>query len=348
MVHFVIVLWLLLWAQAAVGTDHHTMRRCANETNMPFSKGRIAVGISGVSRGLHYTLPSIERHVFEVLRKAKLEFDVIWSSVSTPAFFDNPVDEFEVAKMKPCLFSIESQEYIKQKMWERFCKNRGYKSKKGNLIDFEGSDLTNAEYLIFSKKETRYSLQLKNYFCSFDSQSRLAAMIETHAKLNHFTYDAVLMIRPDVAFIRDIDLPAQLAVVKLNPNTIWIPDFQHFSDGKNDRAAFGGQAAMIKYLIRGEDFMNNNTYRLTIAEKFLGDYMHNVGLKWEKSTMRFIRVRPMEDDGKQLGIIDGFDINPKWMALPRNDPDLRRCAGDTFITHSKLKFQYKVIRADVC
>jgi hypothetical protein len=342
-----------LVALSAAATNHPHIKHCIDVSNVAVAgrgfKGRVAVGISGVSRGINYTLPSIQRHVFDVLRNANFDFDVIWSSVSNPDYFGHQMNEYEFLDVLPCLFSIEPQEYVLRKEWYRFCANRGYACRDTYLAIHQRENFTESEVKLYGHKHSKYVRQLQYYFCSFDTQSRLAGMIRTHASLNKFTYDAVLLIRPDVAFIRDIDLPDKFADIQQNKfnSTVWIPDFQNFK-GVNDRAAFGSQAAMLKYLERGETYMNNNSYRIGVAEGYLKKFMENEGLVTNPSTMRFMRVRPMEDEGADVGVIVHFDSNPKYLNVPWNDPDLLRCAGNTTKMHVKKQFEYKTIQADVC
>jgi hypothetical protein len=323
---------------------YNSKSHCANVTRVKESRGRIAIGIAGVSRGIAHTLPTVEKHVFDHLRNNNFEFDVIWSSVSNPTFFGRPIDEFEVAKARPCIFSIESQQVVREEMFERLCAQRNYILCNNDRIRFNG--MTEVEKALFVRKP-RNVPQFRNYLCAFNVQSKLASLIRSHAKFNGFTYDAVLLIRPDVAFIRDIDLPQRFDDIVSKNSTIWIPDFQPF-DGINDRAAFGNQYSMLKYLERGNAFMTNNSYRLHIAENYLKLYLPDVGIKWEPSTMRFMRVRPMEENGVEVGIIDDFDSNPKYMNIDPDDPDLLRCAGKEFKMHATRHFKYKTINTHDC
>ena len=52
--------------------------RCSN---LNTTEHRIAIAFYGLSRNLKTTLPSIERHVFEVLDNNSIVYDVFWSSL---------------------------------------------------------------------------------------------------------------------------------------------------------------------------------------------------------------------------------------------------------------------------
>ena len=330
--------------RGVAGTYQGTRRCMPNITTIsPKPTGIIAVGITGISRGLQYTLPSIRKHVFKVLEEHNFAYDVLWSTVSNPYFFEHRMDEFEVQKMQPCLFSIEPQEIVKHTRWKMFCETRGFICRDGLVRNIAGKvygpgglAYTRMDRRHFGKYVTPRLTQLKNYMCGFDSQSRLAHMIRTRADMNQFSYDAVLVIRPDVAFIRDIDLPQKFPSILTHSSHIWIPDFQEF-DGLNDRAAFGGQEIMLKYLERGDVFMVNNSYHFSIAEDYLKKYVRDFGMTVQPSSMRFLRIRPVEIDGVDTGIIDGFDVMPEYMNLGHDESDLQRCAGKNWIDFKQNK-----------
>ena len=53
-------------------------RRCSDLNS---TEHRIAIAFYGLSRNLKSTLPTIERHVFEVLDNNSIVYDVFWSSL---------------------------------------------------------------------------------------------------------------------------------------------------------------------------------------------------------------------------------------------------------------------------
>ena len=324
-------------------TTKPTKRRCvANSTNHQYA-GRVAIGITGVSRGLHYTLPSIEKHVFQVLTRHNFDYDVLWSTVSNPEFNGQPMDEYEFAKMRPCLFSITSQEVVRYSQWKKFCDVRGFTCREGLIRNVAGKVYgpggqmyTRHDRRHFGKYIGPRNSQFRNYLCAFDSQSRLANLIRMRARKYRFEYNAVIVIRPDVAFIRDIDFSEHFSQIALNPWSVWIPDFQEFR-GLNDRAAFGSQIVMLKYLERGDVFMSNNSYHFSIAEEYMARYVRDNGIKVEKSSMRFMRIRPVTINGHETPMIEGFDIDPEQMGVSADDADLLRCAGTKFYPFQNTK-----------
>lgn len=295
---------------------------------------------------MQYTFPSIQRHVYDVLTRNNIVFDVYVSTVGNAEYYGHPMDTFEVSIVRPCIFSIVPQEILLENTFASYCKRREYNCKRqGRMYD---DSMTVQEMKMYNAKKNRFVPELKRYFLCFDSQKRLAEMIRIHTRVHSFVYDAVLFLRPDVAFIRDIDLPAHFPLLKGNSHKIWIPDFQHFN-GVNDRAAFGSQEVMLKYLERGDAYMSNRSYGVEIAEGFLAKYLQTEGIVWQKSSMRFLRVRPMEDfNSADVGVIVGFDYNPKHLNVAAGDKDLLRCAGSVEYMHREMKFPYKAINATAC
>lgn len=337
---------LLLWAAstlvvAADKAQPLQSARCIQNTTI--SDYKIALGIVGVSRGLKYTLPSIERHVLNVLTEHGIAFDLFWSSVTNPYFYGRPIDEYEFQLARPCLFSIEPQDVVRHLQWERFCKSRGFicengliRNVAGKVYSAGGRTYTRMDRRHFGKYVTPRMSQLRNYFCAFDSQHRLARMIQSRSEMGGFEYDAVLVIRPDVAFIRDIDLPKHINSIKTHPDHIWIPDFQPF-DGLNDRAAFGSQRTMLQYLDRGETFFSSNTYHFDIAEAYLAKFVTDFSIIPQNSSMRFLRIRPLEIKGVSCGVVDGFDSQAEYMNLAGDNKDLIRCAGTQWFLFDSTK-----------
>lgn len=325
-------------------TQHNALRYCANATNIEHSNGIIAIGIAGISRGIQYTLPSVERHVLDVLRNNNFEFDVFWSALSHPAWDGHQLDDFEVAKMHPCLFSVHSQEYFKEKAFEKFCKERTYDCKSGGI---SSPLLSASEAEIYGYKHSKHMIRLKSYLSSFHAQKWLAEMISAHSVLRKFEYDAVLVIRPDLMLIRDIDLAVQLPNIKANRNRIWIPDFD-MDNGLNDRAAFGSQRAMLKYLERGDAFMSNISYGIVVSDQYLSDFVAQSNLIVQSSSMRFVRVRPLNVNGTTEGIVDDHDSNATVLNIAADDSDLLRCTGEEYYVHDTLNVRYKLVNVDQC
>jgi hypothetical protein len=91
---------------------------------------RIAIGFYGMSRNLPLVLPSIERNVFETLREADILFDVYSSTLSAQSLKNKRSNEhgqlnmFDIGLLRPCYFTVASQESIREDQFEIFMKHR--------------------------------------------------------------------------------------------------------------------------------------------------------------------------------------------------------------------------------
>lgn len=269
------------------------------------------MGFAGVSRGLNYTLPSFQRHIFDVLKRNNFVFDVFWSTVSQRSYLTRSIDEFEVSLMRPCFLSIESQVTVQQGMINKFCKSRNLQCSVGKIPGVPAP----------------YHDHLINYLCAFNSQARLGELIEIVSQVKGRPYDAILFFRPDTAVIGDIDLPDTFDVLMKQRNQIWLPGFQHFG-GYNDRGAYGSAEVMYKYLKRGNVFMNDTKYGRSIAENFLKLYLDDEKVPVAMSNWRLFRVRPLQLwSGENVAAVDHFDAKIKFLNTSANNPDVMRCRG---------------------
>ena len=130
---------------------------------------------------------------------------------------------------------------------------------------------------------------IKNLLCAFHSMHILVEMIVSHQLINKFRYDAMLILRPDTAIVRDIDLPQHMKKIKNKPRAIWIPNFQHYR-GLNDRAAFGSVETMMIYLKRGQAF-RDAPGQFPLSERLVKYTLELNNITVYNSTMRMMRVR---------------------------------------------------------
>lgn len=288
-------------------------RRCARKGAA--SSAKIAVAFFGMSRNLRSTLPSIERHVFEVLERNNIQYDVFWHTMAAKVVRNNRtddnefgrVDPFDVRLMRPCIFSLTDQETTKAHEFNKFLKARKIKDpmKEVNRYPY---DTWWDEYV-----------SVKNMLCAMFTQASLADMINSHAQLHNIKYDAIIALRPDTGVIKDIDLPTNIETIRHDPMALWLPAFQHWY-GYNDRAAFGSVHVMQIYLRRGIEYRDSEAkqtgeeYVKFTAEKY------NFTLHW--SDIRVVRVR-------QDGRVSHRDM-PYAMNISQDplDSDFKRCVPD--------------------
>ena len=292
---------------------HELPWRCAKPLPI-VNASRIAVAFFGLSRNLTATLPSIKRHVFDVLDNSSIAYDVYWhtmaakvvNNVRTGDHEHGTVDPFDVKLIRPCYFSLIDQEGIKTHEFDKFLKAREINERKFTRDQLKKLDPWSDNFD-----------SMRNILCAFHTQTSLSEMIETQSQTQNISYDAIVALRPDTAVIKDIDLPENMQVIKEQPNSIFIPDFQSWS-GYNDRAAYGPPQAMHTYLRRGEEYRDNPI--AMPGEKYLHYIVAKYKLELHPSRLRVLRVR---QDGK----VSNRDLPHMYMniSLSPLDSDYHRC-----------------------
>jgi hypothetical protein len=264
--------------------------RCADEG----SKGyRVAVAFYGLSRSLHVTLPSIERHVFEVLDKNGIVYDVFWSGLDAGHINNKrsgernlTLDSTEFAQKRPCVLNVASQSVIIPTELSLYKEARA--EFPPDKVDLFHDDLQS----------------VRNLLAAFHSMRTAHSMIARYSRAQNFSYDAVVVLRPDTAVVSDIDLPRYLPEIVEEERlfaaghhglqNMWVPNFQHWA-GYNDRAAYGSLRVITPYLMRGIAFrdrsMAGNFSAINNGESFLKMFVHAHNITTRLSTLRVVRVR---------------------------------------------------------
>mmetsp|Transcript_10454 Transcript_10454/g.17062 ORF Transcript_10454/g.17062 Transcript_10454/m.17062 type:complete len:336 (-) Transcript_10454:98-1105(-) len=300
----------LLPAAVFVAGFHHEdrMEECANvHPKAAKFKYKIAIAFFGLSRNLTSTLPSIEHHVYQPLWKNNIAYDVFWHTLVTRRVHlsrepeDGYIDPFDVETMNPCIFSLSNQESVRSREFKLFAAARNMSVDK--IIQHKQFDNWNDGYI-----------SVHNILSAYYTQADLAHMISVHAQLLKRTYDAILVLRPDTAIMRDIDLPQKLPDILAHPDWLWVPDFQHWG-GYNDRAAFGSYRVMLKYLNRGAVFRDSP--HTTSGERMLKYLESRQYWTVQMSNMRVLRIR-------QNGCLAMRDT-PSNLNITMPDKDFIRC-----------------------
>jgi hypothetical protein len=273
--------------------------RCADES----AKGyRVAIAFYGLSRSLHATLPSIERHVFDVLDKHGIAYDVFWSGMDIKQINNErsgekhlTLNSTEFSLMRPCVFNVVSQSVVVPTELSLYKEARA-------------GDLPGKVDLFHDNLQSVRSL-----LSAFHSMRTAHSMIARYSKAQNFSYDAIVVLRPDTAVVNDIDIPQYLPEIveeerQFNADhnggqhSIWIPDFEHWT-GYNDRAAYGSLRAVTPYLMRGIAFRDHsvavNFSAVVNGETFLKQFLHFHNISVRPSTLRVVRVRA--DSSVSLG-----------------------------------------------
>jgi hypothetical protein len=236
----------------------------------------VAVGFFGMSRNLSRTAKSIRKHVFEVLDRENIHYDVFWSTMYARKLTSvrsgelnvtlNPLD-YSLLQRTFCSVNVYNQANIRPRLFDH------YRTRTHH-------DPWQDEYV-----------SLKNVLGSYYSQLRLWDQIAEQQSIAGRAYDAIVVMRPDTAILNDIDLPRFLPVLSqlsrsevayrfaiaeadkeplgigtkkedeplgsalVSLRSLWVPPF-HAYLGFNDRLAFGSVVAMRTYLTRGTAYLD--------------------------------------------------------------------------------------------
>jgi hypothetical protein len=264
--------------------------RCADEE----AKGpRVAVAFYGLSRSLNFTLPSIEKYVFEVLDRHGIAYDVFWSGMDT-SYINNKrsnemhmkLDTTEFMMMRPCVLNIVSQSVIIPSEFKLYMQARAEFSR--HKVDMFHDNLQS----------------VKNLLGAFHSLHSAHSLIKRYSLAENITYDAVIVLRPDTAVLCEVDIAQHLPQMIAEEQerragneavnqSIWIPDFGH-ATGHNDRAAYGSPSVMSLYMTRGAAFRDHaGVYNVSYinGETFLKFYLGYHKITVQPSALRLVRVR---------------------------------------------------------
>lgn len=227
---------LRLYHEGGADADDKCFKPSAGDNGSP----RVAVGLFGLSRNLSLTVGTFQRHVFDVLDRGGIRYDIFWSTMVTASFSNARTKESDVKLniddyqlLHPCRYTVFNQDNIKHKLFHDYRSHTMHDAWRDGFVC------------------------LQNLLCAFHSQMKLWDMIRQHMQEYDVKYEAILALRPDTAIISDIDLPKYLSRIISNPQerVLWIPDF-HWYLGYNDRAVFGSAEVVRLYLSRGNFYIN--------------------------------------------------------------------------------------------
>jgi hypothetical protein len=204
-----------------------------------FNGHRVAIIFFGLSRSLRWTQQAIQRHIFDVLDRNGIVYDVFWSTMVTPEL-NNPrskeaamhLDEYDVRLMNPCRFSLIDQGKIRQNEFSRFCAARRkvffdprneHENKRYKLLEsaeavrkwnatasgIAKSKVINAACPIRDTFRDDFR-SMKNMLCSYYTQKDAADTVKAYAEEHALRYTAWLAMRPDTSPVVDLDLPSNL------------------------------------------------------------------------------------------------------------------------------------------
>lgn len=234
---------------------------------------RVAICFWGLCRSTHYTLDSLERWLFSILRNAGIDYTIYLHALTIEGPYNNPrsqekdqvLDTNVWNHLKPDLYSIENQADVDTKLSiETYLTH-------GDPWGKEPSQTTLPHHTFQNHLRALYSLD------------KVTALWETSGVV----YDAILYVRPDVRLL----VPFKLVwLTELEANQVGCPTFQTI-DGWNDRFCL---AKPKEASIWGHRFQRAETYSLQKplhSERFLADTMKSNGITAKYICFPFRRIR---------------------------------------------------------
>lgn len=190
---------------------------------------RVAILFYGVSKNLKLTLPSFHKHVFGVLHKQSIMFDVFWSVLDLKGVSNfhsgernvTSDNDHDVAMLQPCVHQVHDERKVKLNEWLLFCKARRMECGKTTTL-LNQSYAKQYDYLASIDDFSSLQRQLSGYYTMVQGSK----MIKKYSSSQNLRYDAVLVLRPDTAAIKDIDIAEKM-----------------FGQGDQKRATGGGSGS---------------------------------------------------------------------------------------------------------
>ena len=184
---------------------------------------KICICFFGLTRSLKHTYPSIEKNIFNVLKKHNILYDVYLHTYDLKGLtnkrsgeFACPLDNNEWKLLNPIEHKITNQEtFDKSFNWKNLFKH-------GDIWKDGFNSVKNAIRQLNSLNEV------------------------THLWLDKEPYDYYLYIRPDLYYVNEINVNDILDHLHLN-NILVIPYWGNYRGGFNDRIAFGHHDVMKIY-----------------------------------------------------------------------------------------------------
>jgi len=307
-----ILFGFILCNHTDIGSDKMLGLRCIQPSER-LRRRKVAIGFYGMSRSLTYTLPSIEKHVFQVLGRGDIPFDVFTDTLSLNDFENarshekGYLDKFEASLLRPCYASITSQELLREQLFDIFATARNMSATDKAQAHGHKHDVAKDGFA-----------SVKNILCALHSLESLLKLIQTVSRNHRQQYSAVMILRPDTVQLIDTDIITHLENGDLDdPQTLFIPDFQHWH-GVNDRMAYGSPTAMSVYMRRGSPYMHSTETHTD--EVLLEHHLNKNNITRKYTNMRCVRVRLQ---GKAVGI-----DSKKWnFNLPANYTGFHQCVN---------------------
>jgi len=215
-------------------------------------KKRIAICYFGKTRSTRFIYKSHQKHLFELLTKANIEYDVFMHNWKTNdnliqrATLHIPDDYLEYTLLDPTCYRIDKQDdYLNSLTWADYCDEEAFK------IHGDGP------YSWVPKL-------IKNNVCAQESLRRVTHMCTTYGK----KYDYVLYIRPDMLLESDFKCEW---FQQVTPNSIHILPYGGHR-GFNDKLAITSFETCGFYGNRITEYVEYRAKHLRVAAEVFCRY----------------------------------------------------------------------------
>ncbi|CAM9173313.1 unnamed protein product, partial [Chrysoparadoxa australica] len=240
---------------------------------------RIAFCFYGLARSTSYTLDSLNEHIFGPVRKTngRIGYDTFVHTF----VLNNYVVNDRAGE-------TQASDYLAHKHDYRLLNATRQMVTSQEDFDKEMDDNANF-YEFFSQRYWyREASAKRNIYRARHSLSMVWSVMESYATEMKVHYDAVVLLRPDVMFLRDLDVVERLP---LPETTLFAPAFDTYR-GVNDRFAYGDWAAMHAYTHRYETMAPpRQPVKLYNTEQFLKLHLERLKVNVKQCDMLFSRVR---------------------------------------------------------
>jgi hypothetical protein len=248
-------------------------------------KVRVALCFFGLTRSLKYTLPSIEKFLFEPLITHGIKYDTYLHTYKMKKPYTNPragersitLDADEYKLLEPTYHMVENKETVSTYIDLKKYRTKGDpwgKEKAAIPGDFTTLD---------------------NHILYLWSQKQLIEMV----KKNLGRYTHIIFCRPDVLY----QVPLKMEWFSFTSNKICIPNFGLCGD-VNDRFALGRPEQMVTYGSRFNEALQYSKVKPLASEAFLIATMRRHRIKYEHVNFYFTRIRANgQKNGMDLGQI---------------------------------------------
>lgn len=250
----------------------------------------VAICIWGLLRSVKFTIDSFEERVLQPLAQFNITHDTFLHTYNISGKYANPRNNEQETSLNVSNWRLLRPKYVFIEGQEEFDRRIDY-------IQFQSKG---------DPWQNNFS-SFQNHVRALNSLYHITSVIESLQE--HVSYDAIIIVRPDVRFIAD--LPIQL-MLRQSSRHLFLPDFHRscHSGEYNDRMAMGDVQSGIIY---GKKFETAYMYSLVHplhAEKLTFHQLTTNKIQVIEIPFRFQRIRA----SGELHIRDREAVTPERQA----------------------------------